>query len=328
MAQDRRTFLAGISAAAVAAGSFGRAARADDPSTLTIDWAYYNPLSLILRDRQIIEKRLAPRGVEVQWVQSLGSNKAVEFLNSGSVAFGSTAGAAALLGRVAQAPIRTVYVYSRPEWTALVTRPDTGITKVEDLKGRSIAVTKGTDPYVFLLRSLKGAGLGQADVDLVLLQHDQGRLALERGDVDAWAGLDPMMAQSELTAGAVLFHRDPGLNSFGVLNVHEEFLANSPDLVREVLAAYEEARAIAHAEPAMLTELLAQVAKLPPEVAARQMERTGLDESWPTDVHVTTIREAGLALQEAGVIATDVDVPAVTAELVDPKAIGTLIEQG
>jgi sulfonate transport system substrate-binding protein len=313
MAQDRRTFLAGISAAAVAAGSFGRAARADDPSTLTIDWAYYNPLSLILRDRQIIEKRLAPRGVEVQWVQSLGSNKAVEFLNSGSVAFGSTAGAAALLGRVAQAPIRTVYVYSRPEWTALVTRPDTGITKVEDLKGRSIAVTKGTDPYVFLLRSLKGAGLG---------------LALERGDVDAWAGLDPMMAQSELTAGAVLFHRDPGLNSFGVLNVHEEFLANSPDLVREVLAAYEEARAIAHAEPAMLTELLAQVAKLPPEVAARQMERTGLDESWPTDVHVTTIREAGLALQEAGVIATDVDVPAVTAELVDPKAIGTLIEQG
>jgi sulfonate transport system substrate-binding protein len=328
MAQDRRMFLAGISAAAIAATGFGRMARAEDPDVLTLDWAYYNPLSLILRDRQIIEQRLAPRGIEVQWVQSLGSNKAVEFLNSGSVAFGSTAGAAALLGRIAGAPIRTVYVYSKPEWTALVTRPDTGISKVEDLKGRSIAVTKGTDPYVFLLRSLEGAGLSAGDVDLVLLQHDQGRLALERGDVDAWAGLDPMMAQSELTAGAILFHRDPDLNSYGTLNVHEDFLAQSPDLVREVLASYEEARAIAHVEPEALQALLAEVAKLPPEVAARQLERTGLEESWPTQAHVDTIQGAGLALQGAGVIAADVDVPAMTAALVDPKAVADFVGQG
>ena len=127
-------------------------------------------------------------------MQSLGSNKALEFLNAGSIDLGSTAGAAALLGRINGNPIQAVYVYCKPEWTALVTRPDTGIGKVEDLKGKRIAVTKGTDPYIFLLRALDGAGLAPADVQLVLLQHDQGRLALERGDVDAWAGLDPMMA--------------------------------------------------------------------------------------------------------------------------------------
>ena len=53
-------------------------------------------------------------------------------------------------------PIATVWVYSKPEWTALVTRPDTGIAKVEDLKGKRIAVTKGTDPFIFLLRALAG----------------------------------------------------------------------------------------------------------------------------------------------------------------------------
>ena len=328
MAQDRRTFLAAWSAMTLGVAAMSRVARADDPDMVTLDWAYYNPLSLILRERQILEQRLAPRNISVQWVQSLGSNKAIEFLNAGSLDFGSTAGAAALLGRVAGAPIRTTYVYSKPEWTALVTRPDTGIKAVTDLKGRSIAVTKGTDPYVFLLRSLEGAGLAQGDVSLVLLQHDQGRLALERGDVDAWAGLDPMMAQSELTAGSILFHRDPALNSFGVLNVREEFLADHPDLVREVLAAYEEARGIATSDPSGLQALLAKAAKLPPEVAARQLERTGLNESWPTDIHVETIREAGLALQTAGVIAADVNVPATTAALIDPKAIQALVGQG
>ena len=90
-------------------------------------------------------------------MQSLGSNKALEFLNAGSLDFGSTAGAAALLGKINGNPIETIWVYSKPEWTALVTRPDTGIAKVEDLKGKRVAVTKGTDPYIFLLRALSHA---------------------------------------------------------------------------------------------------------------------------------------------------------------------------
>ena len=128
--------------------------------------------------------------------------------------------------------------------------------------------------------------------------------------------------------GAILFHRDPGLNSFGVLNVREEFLQTSPELVREVLASYEEARRIARAEPEALNALLAKVAKLPPEVAARQLQRTGFDESFPTQVHVDTIKGAGVALQGAGVIAADVDIASVTAALIDPKAVETLVGQG
>jgi sulfonate transport system substrate-binding protein len=89
----------------------------------------------------------------VRWVQTLGSNKALEFLNAGSIDFGSTAGAAALVGRINGNPIKSIYVYSRPEWTALVTRKDTDITKVEDLKGKRVAVTRGTDPHIFLVRA-------------------------------------------------------------------------------------------------------------------------------------------------------------------------------
>ena len=88
--------------------------------------------------------------------RSLGSNKALEFLNAGSIDFGSTAGAAALVAKINGNPIKSIYVYSRPEWTALVTRKDTGITKVADLKGKRVAVTRGTDPHIFLVRALAG----------------------------------------------------------------------------------------------------------------------------------------------------------------------------
>jgi sulfonate transport system substrate-binding protein len=252
-------------------------------------------------------------------VQSLGSNKALEFLNAGSIDFGSTAGAAALLAKINGNPIETIWIYSKPEWTALVTRPDTGIAKVEDLKGRRVAATKGTDPYIFLLRALGRHGLAVGDIDLVLLQHDQGRLALERGDVDAWAGLDPVIADVEISRGFPLFYRDPDANTYGVLNVREEFAAEHPDLVQRVLKVYERGRQWALQNPDQLAKVLADAAKLPGPVAAKQLERTQFVEPRPGDAQRQTILAAGQALQAAGVIKPDVEVTTTVDALIEPS---------
>lgn len=55
------------------------------PDTLSIDYATYNPLSLVIRHQGWLEETLAPRGVRVNWVFSAGSNKANELLRSNSV---------------------------------------------------------------------------------------------------------------------------------------------------------------------------------------------------------------------------------------------------
>src|SRR5688500_12743084 len=173
-----------------------------------------------------------------------------------------------------------IYVYSRPEWTALVTRKETGIAKVAELKGKRVAVTRGTDPHIFLVRALAEAGLTEKDVKLVLLQHADGRLALERGDVDAWAGLDPMMASAEIEGGAVLFYRKPEANTWGILNVRESFAHENPEIVKRVLAAYEEARAWALANPDELRKIFIGITKLPDSVVERQLAtRTELTHS-------------------------------------------------
>ncbi|KAA2241216.1 aliphatic sulfonate ABC transporter substrate-binding protein [Salinarimonas soli] len=318
MLPSRRNLFSLLAAGLISFG-MADAARAQAPREIRIDYATYNPVSLVLKERGILERALAGDGIGVRWVQSLGSNKALEFLNAGSLDFGSTAGAAALIGRINGNPIKSVYVYSRPEWTALVTRKDSPVASVADLKGKRIAVTRGTDPHIFLVRSLREAGLTERDVRLVLLQHPDGRTALERGDVDAWAGLDPLMAAAEIESGARLFHRNAAANTWGILNVREAFARENPALVNRVLAAYEEARAWALANPAELKALLVGFTKLPEPVVARQLERTELTHSAIGPAQIDTILQAGLALQEAGVLPAGTDVHAALDALVDRR---------
>lgn len=318
MSVSRRSFLSVLGAGLMASFVMANASVAQDkPSVVTVDYATYNPVSLLLRERGYLEEALGAEGIEVRWVQTLGSNKALEFLNAEAIDFGSTAGAAALVGRLNGNPIKTIYLYSRPEWTALVTRPDTGVSTVADLAGRRIAVTRGTDPHIFLVRALASAGLTERDVKLVLLQHPDGRIALERGDVDAWAGLDPMMAAAELESGAELFHRDPSANTYGTLNVREEFAQAHPEIVRTVLAAYERAREEALADPAALAAVLGDFTRLPPEIVARQLERTDLTNPVLGEAERQTIRAAGVALVEAGVLPAGSDIDGTLAALVD-----------
>jgi sulfonate transport system substrate-binding protein len=89
------------------------------PAEVKLDYAYYSPESLVIKRQGWLEKELAPDHTQVKWVLSLGSNRALEYLNSGAIDIGSTAGLAALLGRANGNPIRAVYIYSRAEWTAL-----------------------------------------------------------------------------------------------------------------------------------------------------------------------------------------------------------------
>jgi sulfonate transport system substrate-binding protein len=287
---------------------------------IRIDWATYNPVSLVLKQKGLLEKEFAKDGIGIVWVQSAGSNKALEFLNAGSIDFGSTAGSAALVAKINGNPIKSIYVYSRPEWTALVTTKDSKIAGVADLKGKRVAVTRGTDPHIFLVRALLGAGLSEKDITPVLLQHADGKTALIRGDVDAWAGLDPMMAQAEIEDGARLFYRKADANTWGILNVREEFLKEHPDLVRRVLATYEAARKESLSNYDELKKTFIAVTKLPENVVDKQLkERTELTHSRIGAPQRESILAAGLALQQAGVIDAKVDVKAALDSLIDEQ---------
>lgn len=315
----RRALLA--AALSVVAGTGLNAA--ERPKEIRVDWATYNPVSMLLKDKRFLERELAKDGIKVRWVQTVSSSNALQFLNAGSIEFGSTAGSAALVAKINGNPIKSVYVYSKPEWTALVIAKDSKITKVADLKGKRVAMVRGTDPHIFTVRALLSAGLTDKDITPVLVQqHADGGTALIRGDVDAWAGLDPMMAQHEVIDGAKLFYRNPDANTWGILNVREEFLKDHPDLVKRVISAYEEARKYSLANYDELKKIFIGVTRLREDVIDKQLkERTGLVYNKVGPAQRESILEAGVALQKAGVIGPRVDVKKAVDDLIDDRHV-------
>jgi sulfonate transport system substrate-binding protein len=268
-----------------------------DGQVLNIDFATYNPLSLIIKDQGWLEAE----GLDVNWVQSAGSNKANEALRAGAIDVGSTAGSAALLARSNGSPIQVIALYSQPEWAALVAPAGSDITSVEQLRGKNIAATKGTDPYFFLLQSLEANGLTADDVTVQNLQHADGWAALQNGSVDAWAGLDPIMAGAEET-GATLFYRNIDFNSYGFLNAREDFLTNKPELAQAVVDAYAAAADWAAANPEQTAQILADVAGLDLPVAERVIrERSNLDvDPVPGDTQIAVLEKIGPVFVELG----------------------------
>ncbi|KWR75636.1 sulfonate ABC transporter substrate-binding protein [Pseudomonas sp. PI1] len=306
-------------------GAFTATACAQTPREVRLDYAYYAPTSLVLRHFGWLEDVLKPQGTEVRWVFSQGSNRSLEYLNAGSTDFASTAGLAAVLSRANGSPLKTVYIASRPEWTALVVPKDSPLKSLADLKGHKVAATKGTDPYLFLLRSLQSAGLGKGDVEIVHLQHPDGRTALERGQVDAWAGLDPHMAASELQAGSRLLYRNVSFNSYGVLSVTERFAREQPQLIKQVIGAYERARHWAIEHPEETARLLAEEAKLPLEVARLQLSRTDFSQPLPGAEQVAALKAAAPILVDEQLVRPGTDVAKVVDQLIDPQLAGEVI---
>ncbi|MEE4125196.1 aliphatic sulfonate ABC transporter substrate-binding protein [Pseudomonas viridiflava] len=293
------------------------------PAEIHLDYAYYSPVSLALKHFGWLEQAL-PQS-KVTWVLSQGSNRSLEYLNSGSVDFASSASLSAVLARANGSPIKSVYVYSRAEWTAFVVRKDSPLQTVADLKGKKIAATKGTDPYLFTLRALQQAGLKKDDVELLHLQHPDGRIALEKGDVDAWAGLDPHMAASQIQAGSRLLYRNKDFNSYGVLSVTETYAKEHPEAIKTVLTAYEKARDWAVKNPDELARLLAQESGLPLEVARLQLSRTDLSEPQLSARDVESSKAAAPILVSEELVRKGVNVEQIVDQLITPDFSASVI---
>jgi len=293
---------------------------ADGPKEVRLDYAYYSPTSLVLRRFGWLEQEFKKDGIDVKWVLSAGSNRALEYLNANSIDIGSSAGLAAVLARANGNPIRTPYIFSRPEWTALVVRKDSPIRSLADLKGKKVAATKGTDPYLFLLRALQTVKLRRSDIEHVGLQHADGRVALEQGRVDAWAGLDPLMAASELDAGSRLIYRNVAFNTYGFLNVREDFQARHPAVLLRVINAYERARKWTQANTVEAARILSEEAKVSLEVALLQLKlRTDLSNPLPSSEHVKALQAASPILLEEQLVKPGTNLNKVIADLVDTQ---------
>ncbi|MDQ7989224.1 MAG: aliphatic sulfonate ABC transporter substrate-binding protein [Candidatus Dactylopiibacterium sp.] len=286
-----------------------------------VGYSSINPETRIAKDKGWIEEALKPRGVTVKWVESLGSNKSLEFLRGKAVDIASTSSASAFLARANGTPIKFVYWTGRNAHGApILVRADSPYRSVTDLRGKKIAATPGTGPYISLIAALHKHGLTDKDVDIVSLQHAQGRLALAAGRVEAWAALEPDWTIAEVQTKARVLFVDKSLAGGGGLNVREEYLKANPEIVRIVLAQFNRARVYSAQHPEQAIKDFAESSKVDIEVARRVFQRQLEQDDNPAIVpaDATALAVWGDLYKKLGSVPPDTNVNAVVKAVLDP----------
>ena len=208
----RRSFIKRSVGAAAAAASvavsplvsplaFAQAPSQGTPRSLRIgnQKGYLN----LLKGRGTLEKRLAPLNVSVSWTEFSAGPVQLEALNVGSIDFGDVGEAPPIFAQAAGAPLAYVAAtVTRPQSEAVLVPPNSPIRTVADLKGKRIALNKGSNVHYFLVKLLRQHGLQYGDVNLVFLAPADARAAFERASIDAWVIWDPFFAAAEKTLGA------------------------------------------------------------------------------------------------------------------------------
>lgn len=221
----------------LAAAPAGAQSSGDYPAEIRLDWGFYSSHTMLIKNKGWLEEAFKDVGTKITWVQSPGSNNSLEFLKVGSTDFAGSAGLSAFLSRANGVPLKVIYVASWGGSSIIQVKPDSPLKTVADLKGKTIAVTKGTGPYFTLVRALAQYKLTVNDLRIVNLQHPEGFAALQQGQVDAWVGIDPQTAQAELAGNRAIFD-ERSWRDGSVFSVSEAFLAKYPKAVERVLAVW------------------------------------------------------------------------------------------
>jgi sulfonate transport system substrate-binding protein len=271
----RRTLSLLIAGAVAASLPLEVLAQAAAPAReVRIGYQKYGTLTL-LKGRGTLEKRLAEKGITVKWTEFPAGPVLLEGLNVGSIDFGTVGEAPPIFAQAAGANL--VYVGHEPPSPgseAVVVPKTSTIRSLADLKGKKIALNKGSNVHYLLVKALEKAGVAYTDVQTIFLPPAEARAAFERGAVDAWAIWDPFLAAAEKQIGARVLADGKGL-----VSNHQFYLAARPfaeanaDTVRIVLEELAKVDDWGRANPAEVTAILSQQTGLEPAVVALAASR-------------------------------------------------------
>lgn len=248
---------------------------AQDAATLRIGFQKYGTLT-ILKALGTLDKALAAQGIAVKWTEFPAGPQLLEGLNVGSIDFGTVGEAPPIFAQAAGAPL--VYVGNEPpapDSEAILVPKDSPVRSVADLKGRKVALNKGSNVHYLLVKLLEQAGVAYRDVNVAYLTPADARAAFERGAVDAWVIWDPFQAAAELQLGARVL-----ADGKGVVNNYQFFLASRayadrhPQVIRTVLEEIRKGDLWARENPTQAVDLLQPVLGLERpivELAARRL---------------------------------------------------------
>jgi sulfonate transport system substrate-binding protein len=197
---------------------------------------------VLLKSKGTLEDKLKAAGYKVVWTEFPSGPPLLEALNVGAIDFGNTGEAPPIFAQAAGAPIQYVaYEPPAPQGEAILVPKDSKLTSVAELRGKKIALNKGSNVHYLLVKALEKAGVKYSEVEPVFLAPADARAAFERGAVDAWVIWDPFQAAAEAAAGARTLADGTGVvSNYQFYFSSKKFLERDSAIVDLVLAELRE----------------------------------------------------------------------------------------
>lgn len=299
----RRSLMAMASAALL----LPRAARA--AGTVRIGYQKYGTL-ILLKNRGLLEPKLKEQGVSVEWREFTAGPQLLEALNAGAVDFGITGETPPIFAQAASPSLTYVgHAPPAPAGEAIVVPKDSAITEVKQLKGRRVALNKGSNVHWLLVKALEKNGLSLSDIEPVYLVPADGRAALQSGRVDAWVIWDPHLAAAEAALGVKRLVDATGL----VPNIQfylstRAFTGSQPAVVRSILDSIASNDAWAAEHQAEVAQTLAPDVGLPVPVIAASLQRLSYGVAPMTPEIVAGQQQIADAFAKLGLIPREIKV--------------------
>jgi sulfonate transport system substrate-binding protein len=268
-----RNIVGAVALAAIAAVLLPGASQAQD-KTIRVGFQKYGNL-ILLKGKGGLEKKLAPLGFKVDWKEFPSGPPLLEALNVGSIDFGHAGEAPPIFGQAAGAPFLYVaHEPPAPKGEAILVPKDSPIKTVADLKGRKVALNKGSNVHYLLVKALEKAGLKYSEIEPAFLAPADARAAFERGAVDAWVIWDPFQAAAEVAIGARTL-----ADATGLASNHQFYLAGqkfadaNPQVIDAVIAAIAEIDDWARGKEKVVAEELSAGIGIPAPVLEIALKR-------------------------------------------------------
>ncbi|MEO5685774.1 MAG: sulfonate ABC transporter substrate-binding protein [Burkholderiaceae bacterium] len=232
-------------------------------------------LFVLQKAQGTLEKRLAPQGVSVKWVEFPAGPQLLEGLNVGAIDVGFVGEAPPIFAQAAGA--RFVYVGNDPAAPlaeALVVPKDSPLKSVAELKGKRIALNKGSNVHYLLVKLLEKNHLKYSDITPVFLPPADARAAFEKGAVDAWVIWDPFLAAAEAQIGARQLADGSGVvNDFNYYLAQTDFAQSNPQVIHALFANTQEAARQVQADAHRAAGLIAPLQGLDIGVVETSLKR-------------------------------------------------------
>lgn len=243
--------------------------QAADPASLRIGYQKGSISLVLAKQHGLLEQRFA--NTKVQWIEFPAGPQMLEALNIGSLDIGSTGDIPPIFAQAAGADLLYIGAEpAKPQAEVILVPKASTLASVAELKGKRIALQKGSSAHNLLLRSLAKAGLSIRDVQPVYLAPADARAAFERGSVDAWAIWDPFYSAIDVEGKARVLADGQGLGLIGPFMLGARgYVEANPEFVGQLLEQISQAEALTRSDEAGSISTLADFMGMPEEVVRR-----------------------------------------------------------